>query len=131
VPAHEKLYSGQDKLAGHYRRYNRETIIKKLEKSGFRVEIIQCFGFPVANLYTKLYNFYLSKITKNNASIIYSQNTPISGIRSEKSHFPKIIGKISVVVFPVLSQIIKIDTLFLNFNLGTHYIILAKKDIVK
>ena len=127
IPAHEILYSSQDKIVGHYRRYNRETIISKLEKYNFNVEIIQCFGFPVANLYTKLYNIYLSKIIKINTTNIFFQNTPISGIRLEKSHFPKIISNISNFFYPVISQIIKSDTLFLNYDLGTHYIILARK----
>ena len=37
VPAIEKLYSTHDKDLGHFRRYNRKTLHKLIESSGFRI----------------------------------------------------------------------------------------------
>lgn len=125
VPAHSKLYSYQDRLAGHYRRYDRKDILEKLNNAGFKVKKFLSFGFPVSNIYILMYNFVLSfSKSKNNIMI---ENTKITGIKSENVHFPYLFRIISKIVFPILSLLIKLDFLFLNTDLGTHYIILAKK----
>lgn len=37
LPAHEWLYGSMDRSIGHYRRYNKEILSKKLEQNGFNV----------------------------------------------------------------------------------------------
>lgn len=125
LPAHSKAYSFQDKLAGHYRRYDRKDILQKLHNSGFEEQIFWSFGFPVSNMYTKMYNILLSFSKENSNN--NKNGTRYVGIKSYKEHFPRTLSPISVILFPLLSMLIKIDFLFLNTNLGTHYIILAKK----
>jgi len=125
VPAHSRLYSIQDRLAGHHRRYDREEIIKKLRDTGFYVKKVFSFGFPVSNIYLFIYNFLLSLHHKEDKVMV--EHTKITGIRSKKSHMPGFFRIISKVAFPILTFLIKLDSLFLETDLGTHYIILAEK----
>jgi SAM-dependent methyltransferase len=37
LPAHKWLYGSMDRSIGHYRRYNKETLSRKLEQNGFNV----------------------------------------------------------------------------------------------
>lgn len=127
VPAHSKLYSYQDRLVGHYRRYDKEEILEKLSKSGFRIKKFLSFGFPVSNIYILIYNLFLSFTKKVKKDRIIFENTRISGIKSKNAHFPHLFRIISKIAFPILSLLIKLDYLFLNTDLGTHYIVLAEK----
>lgn len=40
VPAHELLWSREDVVAGHYRRYSRKSLSKVLGQAGFTVELV-------------------------------------------------------------------------------------------
>ncbi len=124
VPAHKRSYSNQDRLCGHYRRYDRKHIVSLLKRSGFKIQKIWSFGFPISNLYTWFYNLILKIRGVGNRIIV--ENTKISGTTSKK-YFPGFIKKISWFVFPVLTFLVKIDSLFLETDLGTHYIILCRK----
>lgn len=126
LPAHSRAYSLQDKLAGHYRRYDKTDIIKKLNESGFEINIFWSFGFPISNIYTRLYNILLS-FSKTNPEI-NKKGTKNVGIKSYTEHFPRMLRPVSVLLFPLLSVLVKMDSLFLDTDLGTHYIILAKKN---
>jgi hypothetical protein len=43
VPAYQALWSHEDKVAGHYRRYSRKAILELLVKAGFAVEFLTGF----------------------------------------------------------------------------------------
>lgn len=45
VPAHNLLYSKLDKNLGHYRRYNKDNLSKKLIKSGFEPVLVKYFNW--------------------------------------------------------------------------------------
>lgn len=44
VPAKQKAYTRLDKELGHYRRYEKEELVKKLEATGFTIEKIYFFN---------------------------------------------------------------------------------------
>ncbi len=50
VPAHPRLWNASDVWAGHFRRYTREGLGRVVESAGFRVEHIECYGFPLSNI---------------------------------------------------------------------------------
>jgi hypothetical protein len=50
VPAHKHKWDASDIWAGHYRRYEKEDLIKKLQTAGLEVEHFECYGFPLANM---------------------------------------------------------------------------------
>lgn len=125
LPAHSRTYSLQDKLAGHYRRYDKTDIIKKLNDSGFETKVFWSFGFPISNAYTKMYNILLSFIKTDLE--VSKKGTKNVEIKSYTEHFPRMLRPILVLMFPLLSVLVRIDFLFLNTDLGTHYIIFTKK----
>jgi len=124
VPAHKCSYSNQDRLAGHYRRYDRGELFKKLKQSGFQVEEIRVMGFPVANVYTWIYNQYLKVLGKGTK--LKAKNTEITGIKKQKGHFPGLVALNSRPMFWVLTKLVKLDYPFLKTNLGTHSILRAR-----
>lgn len=54
VPAHQHKWTASDEWAGHYRRYDREDFIAALKKSGFKIELVESYGFPIANIISPL-----------------------------------------------------------------------------
>lgn len=126
VPAHSKRYSYQDKLAGHYRRYDRVRLRQLLADNGFRVRKIVSFGFPLNSILTGCYNSFL-KLAGTPADI-QTGNTPSTGIARYRRHFPGGIRQLSYILFPLLSALRRLDAPFLNTDLGTHLLVFAQKD---
>jgi SAM-dependent methyltransferase len=50
VPAHARRWSATDVWAGHFRRYEGNDLKRLLERAGFAVEELECYGFPLSNL---------------------------------------------------------------------------------
>ena len=69
VPSYSLLWSGEDVLAGHYRRYSLEGISKLLESAGFHVEfssyIFRFLPIPIFLFRTLPYKIGLSKAEIN------------------------------------------------------------------
>jgi len=129
VPAHPKKYSCQDKIAGHLRRYDRNQIRKLLIENGFCVKEILSFGFPLNNVVTNCYNFFLKILGA--AVTVQTCNTTLTGIAGYRQHFPAGLRQLSYIAFPVLSALRKLDGPFLNTDLGTHYLVFAQKIMVR
>ena len=63
VPAFRFLYGKKDKKNGHYRRYSKKGLIKKLKKNGFKIDRIRYWnmlGFFPYLLYEKILNIEFS-----------------------------------------------------------------------
>jgi SAM-dependent methyltransferase len=58
VPAHMNRWSTDDEWAGHFRRYERESLVGQLESAGFRVEIFENYGVPLATIIDPLRRFF-------------------------------------------------------------------------
>ena len=125
VPAHAKKYAYQDRIAGHLRRYDKNKIKSLLAESGFCVKKIVSFGFPLNNIITNCYNFFL-KIS-GVALDLQTSNTYCTGIAGYQQHFPAGLRRFSSFVFLVASVLRKLDFPFLHTDLGTHYLIFARK----
>jgi SAM-dependent methyltransferase len=50
VPAHVQSWSAADEWAGHVRRYDETDLRDALVGAGYRLEAIECYGFPLGNL---------------------------------------------------------------------------------
>lgn len=61
VPAHMRRWGPADVWAGHYRRYEKESLRQLLEQSGFLLKSVQSYGFPVANLLERVSQRYYRK----------------------------------------------------------------------
>lgn len=130
VPAHSKAYSFADRNAGHYRRYNRKELFKKLERAGF--SIVECLtvGFPVGNMYAWVFNKCCNIMYKDKG-VVKVEKTLTSGIRGAEDYYPKVFQRISKVAFPLLTYLIRLDLPFQKTDLGNNYVILAKKSTMQ
>lgn len=69
VPAHQWLWSDEDTLAGHWRRYTVRTLRRLLENAGYTVEFATCFfGFlPLPILFRRVVPYRLGLARKQDA----------------------------------------------------------------
>lgn len=80
MPAFMKKWQSVDRLAGHFRRYERDELEQKLQSAGFEVCEIRCYGFPLINLLYPIREYYYSKQVKKNQNSSKSEATARSGI---------------------------------------------------
>ncbi len=80
VPSYMSKWQAVDELAGHFRRYERDELHSKLSASGFEVETIECYGFPLINLLYPLRQYYYSKKLNKGQSQSKREATAKSGI---------------------------------------------------
>lgn len=114
VPAKMDLFGNQDIFFGHYRRYEKDEMTDLLKRNGFK--IIEFWSYGAAFL-GHIHSFLLKGKVKDDKN----KNTLESGIKT--SNFMKDI-------YPIVGKfywIMNFQNLFLNTNLGSQYLILAKK----
>lgn len=120
APAHKRDWDINDKWAGHYRRYEKNELQSKLERTGFKVIKLYNYGFPIANIANPIRNYLIKKedLSEKNRKI----STEKSGIdRNNQKKFSFMINKFTMAPFLFLQK------LFFNKDWGNGYIILAKK----
>jgi len=125
VPAREKKWDETDRWAGHFRRYEKHTIIKKLSEVNLYCETLWSFGFPLLNIATQVRNYLLAKQNKKNAYLEHynrSQRTELSGITAlEETKWRIFFNKFWLSPFKLLQKP------FLQRDWGVSYIIKVLK----
>ena len=101
VPAFNFLFSSMDKKTGHFRRYSKKDLIKKLEISNFKIEQINYCDF-IGGLLTLIY-ILKDKIKSSNGNInkvqikLFDMLFPLDRLL-DKLLFSNIFGKNILVV---------------------------------
>lgn len=132
VPAHKKKWNVTDLLAGHYRRYDKKDIINLVERTGFvLIQTITC-GWPVSWFIERLR--LISRKVKIKISGIHPselcegdfERTKQSGVNRnlETKLFPIYGSWIGRMLFFLA---ISIQRIFYSTELGTSFIVIAKK----
>lgn len=123
VPAREKKWDETDRWAGHFRRYEKHTIIKKLSEVNLYCETVWSIGFPLLNIATCVRNYLLAKQNKKNAYFERydrSKRTELSGITPlEETRWRIFFNDFWLSPFKLLQKP------FLQRDLGVSYIIKA------
>lgn len=97
VPAHRGWWGSGDVWAGHFRRYDRIDIELLLKRSGWLVEEIIPYGFPVASLTEWLGRIYYSRSLSRQGQIRREGATAKSGIdRAPYLRFWPVLGSVPV-----------------------------------
>lgn len=131
VPSKPESWNAHDVWAGHYRRYERNSIISTLEDAGFVIEHLECYGFPLANLLETIRAIYRSKF--------FSKCTPLAIGNKSSTQKSGIDRSLEIRVFPlqasclgklIMSLFFFVQIFFLKKDLGNGYIIMAKKNEV-
>ena len=80
VPAHRSRWGAGDIWAGHYRRYDKEDILKLVDACGLQVTEFECYGFPLANCTEFFGNIAYRRMIKLRADQSKEQATASSGV---------------------------------------------------
>ena len=121
VPAHRKRWGAVDVYAGHYRRYERKELEKKLAKAGLKIEEIYTYDFPECLLLDRMRdNDYGRKMEREKTGKSKEEYTKRSGIEREFS--PLIQALANPAIWTVVA---KVSELFYHTDWGSGYILAA------
>ncbi|MGH7827638.1 MAG: class I SAM-dependent methyltransferase [Candidatus Binatia bacterium] len=120
VPAHESSFGASDVFAGHYRRYDRAKLLALLAESRFGVQTIWSYGVPLANLTEKVRNVVHGNKPTQSKETATAQSGIDRSIEAKLRFFCN-----DFFLYPFYWM----QGLFLNSDLGTGYIVKAKKTI--
>jgi len=115
VPAKKNLYGKKDKYFGHYRRYDKEEIIKLLKNNGFKILEFWSYGFKFT---ARVYEYLFNEEVKGDES----ENTIQSSIKT-----PKSISSVNRWIKHFYWIINCFQKLLLNTDIGSEYMILCRK----
>jgi hypothetical protein len=90
VPASPEHWGIEDEVAGHLRRYTRESLRRVVEAAGFRVEQLVGLTWPLSNLLLPLSNRLVARAEAQRLSLSLQRRTIASGYRNVlwKTRFP-------------------------------------------
>jgi len=129
VPAHMNLWSAGDEWAGHYRRYERDTLQTLLLDTGIELDAVECYGFPLTNLSEWLSApIYARRIHRGGlaADDIRKKNNDRSGI--DRSTHLKIYPLMRSIPGKLVLRISAvIQGMFVQTDLGSGYLIKARR----
>ncbi|MDZ7798794.1 MAG: class I SAM-dependent methyltransferase [Patescibacteria group bacterium] len=122
VPARRKYWGIDDKLVGHFRRYEKAELINFLGKNNFQIIKFYSYGFPFLNL-LKLIRIIFARREKN--KILTRSKYELS--QKSGLNFVK-LPLISLISNKyVLYSFIQFSKLFNRFDLSEGYLCIAKK----
>lgn len=105
VPGSPAHWGIEDEIAGHYRRYSRETAISVFDQEGMHMVHIAGLTYPVSNMLFPLSNFIVKRSESKKLTLSMIDRTKQSGIRGVplKTTFPKVLGLLlnEKVMFPL------------------------------
>jgi SAM-dependent methyltransferase len=130
VPAHPRRWDLSDVWAGHFRRYERKGLKRLIERAGFSVQDIECYGFPLGNTLEPIRAYHYAGLLRRQTAMGIREdgreaNTKRSGV--ERSVETKLyylqaswLGTKVIQLFCVLQE------WFTHTDLGNNYLALAK-----
>ena len=121
VPAHPSLFSAEDEMAGHFRRYTKAELTAKIESAGFEDVEILAYGFPVGLILKKLRTYVAQRRLANDRRS-QQQRTEASGV--ERKRFLPLKWILNNVCFLPFNLI---QMPFLGFDLTDGYIAVARR----
>lgn len=94
VPASPKHWGIEDDIAGHCRRYTRESIQSLVNHCGWQLQHLAGLTFPVSNFLLPLSNFLVRRSEHSLLALSHLDRTKLSGRRAVKfkTHFPSVFG---------------------------------------
>jgi ubiquinone/menaquinone biosynthesis C-methylase UbiE len=122
VPAHKSKWGDNDIWAGHYRRYEKKELKKKLIDNEFEVLHIWSYGYPII----LLLDLFIHRSHKNEIDSLYQISkenlSKRSGIK-RKNTFLTILVSWKIWMLPFFY----IQRLFLDFDWTSAFIVIARK----
>lgn len=96
VPASPLHWGIEDDIAGHCRRYTRDSLHELASSNGWKIHHLAGLTFPLSNILLPLSNFLVSRAEKLKLTLSDLQKTKASGIRDVrfKTTFPRVLSLI-------------------------------------
>jgi hypothetical protein len=93
VPASPEHWGIEDDIAGHFRRYSRESLRSLLQRSRWKVVHVAGLTYPVSNLLLPISNFLVRRNEVSKLKLSIFERTKQSGRRNVrfKTHFPSVL----------------------------------------
>jgi SAM-dependent methyltransferase len=128
VPARMKLWTAGDEWAGHFRRYERDALIRLVEAAGLTVERFECYGFPLTNITEKasapLYRRAIHA-RSGSSELDRQRNNDRSG--TDRRLHMRMFGLMRTWFGKtVMRTFYGVQSLFLERDIGSGYILLAR-----
>lgn len=126
VPAHQKSFDRDDEWGGHYRRYEKRELFQKLSQANFKLVSYYCYGWPIFSFTRYIYNQITKLSLRKAPSGSKEDKTLNTGVSKENG---KLISQLSWLIKNkyVLYVLFLFSNLFIKFDLGPGYLIIAKK----
>ena len=111
VPASPNHWGIEDDIAGHFRRYTRETLKELMDRAGWNIPCIAGLTFPTSNVLLPISNFLVNKNERSKLQLSNLERTKQSGRRAVKfkTYFPSvlwfILNKYTLLPLHVLQKI--------------------------
>ena len=127
VPAHLRKWGAGDIWAGHYRRYERAPLKQLMADHGFELDHFECYGFPGATLTEWLGQpRYARMLAERARDTSPSAASAQSGIARQDylgiyRYMRTPVGRLALRLAMVAQN------LFLRFDIGSGYIVLAHR----
>ena len=129
VPAHPSRFNAADVWAGHYRRYTRKRLETLFQEAGFKIEALECYGFPLATILewprAWVYGRQLRKANANPESGSAERTAQSGTNRSVDSRFwPFLASPLGTAMIQLFAWLQKP---FMKTALGNGYLVVARK----
>ena len=122
VPAHHSKWGENDVWAGHYRRYERNELVKKLTQTNYRTVHIWSYGFPLILFLDLMIHRNRKGEVKQLKGISKEELTRRSGISRDKN-FINLLASSQFLLLPFFH----IQKLFLHQDKTSAYLVIAQK----
>ena len=128
VPAHMRMWTAGDEWAGHFRRYERNSLVQLLRETGYQVELFECYGFPLTNLSERLSARTYAKRIHNSGTA--HENRQRNNDRSGIDRGPHLR------IYPIMASLpgklalrtfCGIQHCFIGTDLGSGYLVKARR----
>lgn len=94
VPGSPDHWGIEDEIAGHFRRYSRESIVDTLTSENWQTQHLAGLTYPISNLLLPLSNWLVRRNESRKLKLSNLERTKQSGFRkvAMKTHFPAVFA---------------------------------------
>ena len=121
VPAHQRRFSAEDEMVGHFRRYDKQPLIEQLTRIGFEEPRVLSYGYPLGLLLKHL-RTRLARKTLQTDQRSRQERTHASGVERRRwLSLRWLLNDVCFLPFHLLQMP------FLSFDCSDGYIAIARK----
>jgi SAM-dependent methyltransferase len=121
APCHMRKWQAADVFAGHYRRYERDELIEKLQSAGLDILRFWTFGYPTVNVIQPVRECYY-RARNRSQSTDKQAATKKSGIDR-----PRWMRHAKWIVIAAMLPLLPLERRYWNSERGDGYLVLARK----